>query len=60
MTWLSRSQMSVTVKSAILPLPSKPDEEQAWVDRLLLVAANIDEPAWKALDVLTGLRGYAK
>ncbi len=52
--------MSVTVKSAILPLPSKPDEEQAWVDRLLLVAANIDEPAWKALDVLTGLRGYAK
>jgi len=26
----------------------------------LLVAANIDEPAWKALDVLTGLRGYAK
>ena len=55
-----RTQISATFKTLILPLPSKPDDEQAWVDRLLLVASNLDEPAFKALERLTGLRGYAK
>jgi len=41
-------------------LPSKPDDDQAWVDRFLLVATHLDDAGIKALDKLTGIYGYAK
>jgi sister-chromatid-cohesion protein PDS5 len=41
-------------------LPSKPDDEQAWVDRFLLVASRLDNGVLKTLDRLTGIYGYAK
>lgn len=53
--------MASTFKSLILPLPKADDiDEQAWTDRLLLVASGLDEPGFRALERLTGLRGYAK
>jgi sister-chromatid-cohesion protein PDS5 len=55
-----RTQVNTAFKNAILPLPAKPDDEQAWVDRFLLVAAHLDESALMALERLTGLKGYAK
>jgi hypothetical protein len=53
--------MGSLFKSQILPLP-KADllDEQAWLDRLLFVAADLDEPAFKALERLTGLKGYSR
>ncbi|BEI99615.1 hypothetical protein CcaverHIS631_0406580 [Cutaneotrichosporon cavernicola] len=55
-----RSQVNAAFKNVILPLPSKPDDEQVWVDRFLLVAAHLDESALAGLERLTGLKGYAK
>ncbi|ORY30387.1 armadillo-type protein [Naematelia encephala] len=55
-----RAQVTSTIKSQILPLPTKPDDEDAWVDRLLLVAVHVDDVGFKALERLTGLNGYAK
>lgn len=53
--------MATTFKSLILPLPKADSiDEQAWTDRLLLVASGLDEPGFRALERLTGLRGYAK
>lgn len=58
---IRRNQMATTFKSLILPLPKADHiDEQAWMDRLLLVASKLDEPAFKALERLTGLRGYSK
>ncbi|RSH92189.1 hypothetical protein EHS25_008604 [Saitozyma podzolica] len=56
-----RTQMTSIFKNQIIPLP-KPDavDEQALVDRLMLVATYLDEPAYKALERLTGLKGYSK
>jgi hypothetical protein len=53
--------MTSIFKNQIIPLP-KPDavDEQALVDRLMLVATYLDEPAYKALERLTGLKGYSK
>jgi hypothetical protein len=52
--------MSAIIRSDILPLPAKGDDEEAWVDRLILVATYCNEDALKSLDVLTGLKGYQK
>ena len=52
--------MTATIKQYILPLPGKTDDEQAWVDRLMLVATHLDDSAFKALEKMTGLRGYAR
>lgn len=52
--------MSSVIKNVILPLPSKGEDELVWVDRLLLVATHLDEVAFKALERLTGLRGFAR
>lgn len=54
-----RSQVNSAFKNTILPLPAKPDDEQAWVDRFLLVASSLDEGSFIALDMFTGLKGYA-
>ena len=56
----NRQQISAVVKDSILPLPSQGDDNQAWIDRLLSVASHLDENAFKALEMVTGLRGYAK
>lgn len=57
----SRTQITHIFKSTILPLPNVKDvDEQAWTDRLLLVASHLDETSFKALEKLTGLPGYAK
>ena len=53
-------QITAAFNKDILPLPEKADDEQAWVDRLLLVASRLDDPAFKALERLTGLIGYSK
>ncbi|TXT14456.1 uncharacterized protein COLE_00649 [Cutaneotrichosporon oleaginosum] len=55
-----RTQVNTAFKNVILPLPYKPDDEQAWVDSFLLVASHLDETALVALERLTGLKGYAK
>ncbi|KAK1921574.1 armadillo-type protein [Papiliotrema laurentii] len=56
-----RTSLTSTFKTKILPLPSKADDEQAWVDRLLLVASHLDDDAGMAgLARTTGLVGYAK
>lgn len=55
-----RTQINTAFKNIILPLPSKPDDEQAWVDRFLLVATHLDDNALMCLDRVTGLKGYAK
>lgn len=56
-----RTQMTSIFKNQIIPLP-KPDavDEQALVDRLMLVATYLEEPAYKALERLTGLKGYSR
>lgn len=55
-----RTQINTAFRNVILPLPTKPDDEQAWVDRFLLVASHLDDGALLCLDRLTGLKGYAK
>ncbi|ORX33887.1 armadillo-type protein [Kockovaella imperatae] len=50
-----RAQMTTAFKEHILPLG-----EDSWVDRLMLVATRLDDAAFKALEKMTGLRGYAK
>ena len=56
-----RTSLTSTFKTKILPLPSKADDEQAWVDQLLLVASHLDDDAGMAgLARTTGLVGYAK
>lgn len=55
-----RTQINTAFKNVILPLPAKPDDEQAWVDRFLLVACHLDESALNSLDRLSGLKGYSK
>ena len=55
-----RTFVSGKFKERILPLPAKPDDEQAWVERILLVRSHLEEDAGKkALDRLTSLIGYA-
>lgn len=56
-----RAQMTSIFKSSILPLPTIDQiDEQAWVDRLLLVHSYLEEGADKALERLSGLKGYSK
>lgn len=55
-----RGQITVAFKTKILPLPSKPDDEQAWVDRFLQVSSRLNDKALRALDYLTGLPGYSR
>lgn len=45
-----RSHIVSGFKSHILPLPAKPDDEQAWVDRFLLVASHLDTSLRSAVD----------
>ncbi|KAK4687777.1 sister chromatid cohesion protein PDS5, partial [Tremellales sp. Uapishka_1] len=59
-TMETRVQIASTLRNTILPLPAKADDEQAWVDRLLLVASSLDDHAMKGLDRLTGLKGYSR
>ena len=54
-----RTSITSIFKGHILPLPSQTDEEQAWVDRLLLVASGLDEAAFIGLERTTGLVGFA-
>lgn len=55
----TRTQMTSVFKNSILPLPAVDAiDEQAWVDRLLLVCTHLDEGGLKALERLTGLKGY--
>lgn len=55
-----RTQINAAFKNVILPLPSNTDDEQAWVDRFLLVTTHLDESALAGLDRLTGVKGYAR
>lgn len=53
--------MTAIFKSRILPLPKADNvDEQAWTDRLLLVASHLDELAFRALERVTGLKGFAR
>ncbi|WVF69779.1 hypothetical protein IAT40_004558 [Kwoniella sp. CBS 6097] len=56
----ARLQLTTVFKSTILPLPKEGDDEQAWVDRLLLVASKLDDQAFLALRSITGLPIFAK
>ncbi|KAK8847427.1 hypothetical protein IAR55_005285 [Kwoniella newhampshirensis] len=55
-----RSQMMMVFKSSIVPLPKETDDEQAWVDRLLLVASSLDGNSFKALEKMSGLIGFSR
>lgn len=52
--------LAAKFKAKILPLPAKADDDQAWVERLLLVASHLDEATLNGLDRLTGLVGFAR
>lgn len=53
--------MTSVFKSSILPLPAVDQiDEQAWTDRLLVVYCQLDEGGRKAMERLTGLKGYSK
>jgi sister-chromatid-cohesion protein PDS5 len=52
--------LAAKFKAKILPLPAKADDDQAWVERLLLVASHLDEAGLNGLDRLTGLVGFAR
>lgn len=55
----TRSQMTSIFKSLILPLPAVDAiDEQAWVDRLLSVCVHLEEDGMKALEVVSGLKGF--
>lgn len=55
----TRSQTTSTFKSLILPLPTVDAiDEQVWVDRLLLVCIHLDDGGMKALERLSGLKGF--
>ncbi|WRT64749.1 uncharacterized protein IL334_001683 [Kwoniella shivajii] len=55
-----RSQLLSMFKSSIIPLPKETNDEQAWVDRLLLVTSRLSEISLKALKKMTGLTEYAQ
>lgn len=55
-----RGQITVAFKTKILPLPAKPDDEQAWVDKFLQVTSQLNDNALRALDRLTGFVGYSR
>jgi sister-chromatid-cohesion protein PDS5 len=55
-----RNQIAATLKNMILPLPSKPDaDENTWVEKMMVVTTYLDVNAVKALERLTGLKGYS-
>ncbi|OCF45868.1 hypothetical protein I317_00356 [Kwoniella heveanensis CBS 569] len=56
----AKLQLTAIFKSTILPLPKEGDDEQAWVDRLLLVASTLDTQTFHALRNITGLPHFAK
>lgn len=57
----TRAQMTSVFKNLILPLPaSDAIDEQAWVDRLLLVCSHLDEGGIRAIERLSGLKGFRK
>ncbi|WVN89440.1 uncharacterized protein L203_104663 [Cryptococcus depauperatus CBS 7841] len=55
-----RPPIIAAIKSSILPLPQDIEDEQAWVDRLLLVTSYLDEDGRQGLGRLTGLIGYSQ
>jgi sister-chromatid-cohesion protein PDS5 len=56
-----RAQITTVFKAQILPLPAVDQvDEQAWTDRLLVVYCHLDEGGRKALERLTGLKGYSR
>jgi sister-chromatid-cohesion protein PDS5 len=57
---MTRTTLINVLKEKILPLPPNADDEQAWVDRLLLVARHLDEQAMNGLAGATGLKHYAR
>jgi sister-chromatid-cohesion protein PDS5 len=53
--------MGSVFKTLVLPLPAADAfDEQAWVDRLLLVCVHLDEDGFRGLERISGLRGYRK
>lgn len=55
----TRSQMTSVFKTLILPLPAADAiDDQAWMDRLLLVCVHLDEGGMRALERLSGLKGF--
>ncbi|WVQ98079.1 hypothetical protein IAU59_005201 [Kwoniella sp. CBS 9459] len=56
----AKLQLTAIFKTTILPLPKEGDDEQAWVDRLLLVASKLDDQAFNALRGITGLPIFAR
>ncbi|OXM77000.1 sister chromatid cohesion protein PDS5 [Cryptococcus neoformans Bt63] len=55
-----RVQISTIFKTSIIPLPQDAEEEQAWVDRLLLISLHLDEDGMMGLKRMTNLIGYAQ
>ncbi|WWD21518.1 hypothetical protein CI109_106004 [Kwoniella shandongensis] len=55
-----RTQILSVFKTSIVPLPRETDDEQAWVDRLLLVSSTLDDIAFRALERMSGLLGYSR
>ncbi|WVQ83257.1 hypothetical protein IAT38_005396 [Cryptococcus sp. DSM 104549] len=58
MTPESKLQIITIIKTTIFPLPTETDDEQAWVDRLLLVSSYLDKNVFVALEYLSNLKGY--
>lgn len=53
--------MTSVFKSQILPLPAIDQvDEQAWTDKLLVVYCYLEEGGRKAMERLTGLKGYSR
>ncbi|WVQ76020.1 hypothetical protein IAR50_005656 [Cryptococcus sp. DSM 104548] len=55
-----RAQIISVFKKSILPLPADGDDDEAWVDRFLLVASALDDHAQNGLVNVTNLRGIAE
>ena len=55
----SRQHIASTFKNLIIPLPSSADDEQGWVERLLMVTSRLDATNLKTFERITGLQGFA-
>ncbi|XAO21334.1 hypothetical protein I312_100083 [Cryptococcus bacillisporus CA1280] len=55
-----RVQISTIFKTSIIPLPQDAEQEQAWVDRLLLISLHLDDDGMMGLKRMTNLVGYAQ
>lgn len=56
-----RHQVTSIFKAQILPLPTVDQiDEQSWTERLLVVYCHLDEGGRRAVERLTGLKGYSR